>query len=175
MTTIKTITLTQPWATLLAIGEKKVETRGWRPRGLRPGERVAIHAAKSWGEGDDGLYTATTEPFKSALRRGYHAGLIVDPVIAKLPRGCVIAIATFDKVVPGDSPLIDTLSEQEQDFGYYGEGRWAWFFSNVKPIEPIRARGQLWLWDWTPPDWMTYLDPEQVLAERAAKAVEASA
>ena len=42
---IKFITLTQPWATLVALGVKRIETRSWRTpyRGL-----LGIHAAKSY-------------------------------------------------------------------------------------------------------------------------------
>lgn len=40
---MKVITLIQPWATLVALGEKKIETRSWSTnfRG-----RIAIHAGK---------------------------------------------------------------------------------------------------------------------------------
>lgn len=42
---IRGLTLTQPWATLVALGEKHYETRSWDTgyRGL-----VAIHAAKKF-------------------------------------------------------------------------------------------------------------------------------
>jgi len=39
------LTLTQPWATLGAIGAKKIETRGWRHS---LSGTLAIHAAKSF-------------------------------------------------------------------------------------------------------------------------------
>jgi len=40
---MKALTLTQPWATLIACGAKRIETRSWATdfRG-----RIAIHAAK---------------------------------------------------------------------------------------------------------------------------------
>lgn len=40
---MKAITLTQPWATLVAIGAKRIETRSWATRYRGP---LAIHAAK---------------------------------------------------------------------------------------------------------------------------------
>lgn len=42
---IRGLSLTQPWATLVAIDAKKVETRSW---GTRYRGRVAIHAAKGF-------------------------------------------------------------------------------------------------------------------------------
>lgn len=54
------ISLWQPWATLIAIGEKKIETRSWNPyyRGW-----MAIHAAKT----KKALPKCQEEPFKSSL------------------------------------------------------------------------------------------------------------
>jgi hypothetical protein len=45
MTRIKCISLWQPWASLVAVGAKRIETRGWATayRG-----RLGIHAAKRW-------------------------------------------------------------------------------------------------------------------------------
>ncbi|MFL0196977.1 ASCH domain-containing protein [Clostridium sp. WILCCON 0269] len=41
---MKTLTLIQPWASLIALGEKKIETRSWRTN--YHGE-LFIHAGKS--------------------------------------------------------------------------------------------------------------------------------
>lgn len=39
------------------------------------------------------------------------------------------------------------------DFGDYTTGRYAWRLANLRPLPtPIEARGQLGLWDWTPPE-----------------------
>ena len=62
------LTLTQPWATLMAIGAKLNETRVWRThyRGW-----FAIHAGKGFPGGCQEL--CFLEPFKSALAAaGYH-------------------------------------------------------------------------------------------------------
>lgn len=179
MSTIKTLTLTQPYASLMAIGAKKVETRGWYPSSLRSGQRIAIHAAKGFGDGDAETFCKQCgeEPFKSALVAGFRAGYFTSSrppgfYPGDLPRGAVVAIARFVKAIRGDAPKIERLSEQERAFGFYGPGRWAWVFEDVRAIEPIPARGQLYLWNWTPPDWLTYLDPAQVLAARAAQQQE---
>jgi hypothetical protein len=43
------LTLTQPWATLVALGEKRIETRSWAPHAGADGELIAVHAAKTFG------------------------------------------------------------------------------------------------------------------------------
>ena len=42
---MKVLTLTQPWATLVAIGAKRIETRSWSTKYRGP---LAIHAAKGF-------------------------------------------------------------------------------------------------------------------------------
>ena len=42
---LKALTLWQPWASLVAIGVKTIETRSWRAPANLIGERIAIHAA----------------------------------------------------------------------------------------------------------------------------------
>lgn len=45
MEPIKTLSLWQPWASLVAVGEKRIETRSWatKHRGT-----IAIHATQNW-------------------------------------------------------------------------------------------------------------------------------
>ncbi|MGZ6363685.1 MAG: 2-oxoglutarate dehydrogenase E1 [Ktedonobacterales bacterium] len=165
---MKVITIRQPWATLIACGAKSIETRSWRPLAeLKPGDRLAIHAAKTFT--DDERYNVWLEPFKSCLIRAYHEGYWSEP---ELPLGGIIAVCTFKGAIPGDSPRLNGISDNEREFGYYGHGRWAWLLENVRAIEPIPARGKQGIWTWEPPDWMTYLDLEQVRANRAAKAAQ---
>lgn len=41
---MKAITIKQPWATLIALGEKRFETRSWQTKYRGP---IAIHAGKT--------------------------------------------------------------------------------------------------------------------------------
>jgi hypothetical protein len=45
---VKAITLQQPWASLIALGAKSVETRSWSTAYRGP---LAIHAGKKWYDG----------------------------------------------------------------------------------------------------------------------------
>ncbi len=63
---MKAISLLQPWATLVAIGAKRIETRSWATNYRGP---LAIHASKS-----PKMVNKLTwdEPFYSALKDKCH-------------------------------------------------------------------------------------------------------
>lgn len=156
---MKALTLTEPYATLVAIGAKQIETRSWTTayRG-----RIAIHAGKGLGPvgGKRGLMElCRQEPFRSVL---LSAGFLGTPA---LPLGCIVATA---RIVETGSLMRDrshsyiwnkaidawsAVSEQEAAFGDYTQGRWGFRLADVRPLaEPIPARGALGLWDWAPPE-----------------------
>lgn len=141
---MRCITLRQPWATLVAIGAKRLETRSWAPRSLRPGDRLAIHASKGFPRGARAL--CDDEPFASVLWRAGSGNW------RELPLGCVIATVRFDKVLPTDALAGEGLSAEEYAFGNYAPGRFAWFLSDPQcVVPPVPAKGGLGLWNWTPP------------------------
>jgi hypothetical protein len=125
---MKALTLTQPWATLVAIGAKQIETRSWRTFYRGP---LAIHAAKS----------LPAWQFRDVLEAHGINGFM------ELPLGAVIATCSLvecERITPGNIP-----AAPEVDFGDYTIGRWAWHLSDVKAlIEPVPVRGSLGLWEW---------------------------
>ena len=149
---MKALTLTQPWATLVAMGAKRIETRSWSTSYRGP---LAIHAGagpSTFGWPQLNHICNHTEPFRSVLKLdGRH------PYEA-LPTGAIVAVAELVGVVPVTSvhqhTLIDwPLTQQERAFGDYSAGRYAWLLADVRALpEPIPARGALGLWDWTPPE-----------------------
>jgi hypothetical protein len=149
---MKTLSLTQPWASLVAIGAKRVETRSWTTSYRGP---IAIHAAKGfpkWAK-----ETVWQEPFLQRLR---DAEIIRFNIFAgyagegegSFPLGAVIATANLVdiwRVEKASEPQSWRLSADEIAFGDYSRGRYAWFLSDVKQLpEPIPARGALGLWEW---------------------------
>lgn len=143
---MKTLTLTQPWATLVAIGAKRIETRSWSTQYRGP---LAIHAAKGfpkWAQ-----ETCQEETFKTVLGTKVGSALTV---------GCVLATCELIDVLPmeatGCLPGVfddypDLKTPQELEFGDYAAGRWAWILDKVKPMEkPVPARGALGLREWNP-------------------------
>jgi activating signal cointegrator 1 len=150
------ITLTQPYATLVAIGAKKVETRSWATSYRGP---LAIHAAKGLGEGGSRAFAVRiwNEPFQGVLQAaGYELFL---PEGKKIPLGAIVAVCELVEVyeiLPGvtgfyaeDSSIHFDLTDQERAFGNYTPGRFAWLLSGVRALpEPIPARGALGLWNY---------------------------
>lgn len=140
---MKALTLTQPWASLVAIGAKGIETRGWWTEYRGP---LAIHAAK--GFPDDARYIATTEPFRSALGGG---------LATELPRGAIVAMATLRDCWRFGQNTERQLRERsaagglpphEADFGDYTAGRYGFRFKHVVALpEPVPVPGKLGLWN----------------------------
>lgn len=147
---MKTISLTQPWASLVVCGAKRYETRAWQTcyRGW-----VAIHASKAMPK--EARRLAFDEPFYSAL----HAVGLVDRLpempnvmgFERLPLGAVVGLALLVECFP-TRLLAAKVSAGERAFGDWTEGRWYWRLDRPMMLkEPIPARGALGLWDWEPP------------------------
>jgi hypothetical protein len=138
---MKVISIIQPWATLIALGEKKFETRSWATK--YRGE-LGIHASKKVDKD-----ICLNEPFKSVLaKHGYTTD--------NLPTGAIIAISTLSdclEVTAEDYKRAElanckhVVTGKEYEFGLYEEGRYAWELTDVKRIEPIPAKGQLRMWE----------------------------
>lgn len=70
-----------------------------------------------------------------------------------LPQGAIIAVAQLSGCVPTDD--IQDLSNwpsvkapDEERFGDYTPGRFAWYLRSVRPIlKPIEAQGRQQLWE----------------------------
>lgn len=151
---MKALTLTQPWATLVAIGAKTIETRSWRTHYRGP---IAIHAAKAIPP-----YTHWRQfrhpAFMDALE-DLTGGTGCDgryPDLTKLPTGAVLAIATVVDVLPtlvGSSILGSALegwsvTDEEAVFGDFAFGRYGWILENVLALpEPLPCRGFQRLWN----------------------------
>lgn len=141
---LRALTLHQPWATLIAIGAKTIETRSWPPpRTVRPGDRLAIHAGKHVADW-------MNEEWEQRVR-----ALLGSDWRVSVPRGAVVAVATLAawgvtenrgrpwSAVPGDISGDDLL------FGDWSPGRYAWVLTDVEPLDPPEpARGYQGLWNW---------------------------
>ncbi len=138
--------MTQPWATLVAIGENSIETRSWSTRYRGP---VAIHAAKAFPPDARALCRAT--PYRTVLAgAGYESA-------EDLPRGSIIAVATLADIMEFSRASLrevraravrGELPRHEASFGDFSPGRFGFVLTDVLSIDdPIFARGMLGLWD----------------------------
>ena len=125
---VKALTLTQPWATLVALGYKQIETRSWRTQHRGP---IAIHAAKG--------YPASARRFAEGFGGLTHT-----------PRGAVVCVIDLVDCQPTEEVALG-ISDLEHHLGDYTPGRWAWLFDPASLLfipNPIPARGALSLWEW---------------------------
>lgn len=164
---MKTLTLTQPWASLVALGAKRIETRSWMTSYRGP---LAIHAAKGLRPvgGIHGLIdVCAEEPFRSALATAgiWKGGVRKD----RLPLGAIVAVCQLVGCYPtartdgsdgsrpaycthagrqhGDRRLV-IVEGDELAFGDYSPGRYAWLLADVRALPtPIPCAGALGLWD----------------------------
>jgi hypothetical protein len=133
---MKVLSLLQPWATLVILGVKTIETRNWTTpyRGT-----LLIHASS----GKKGGLIAKEPPFKRYI-----------PDFNSLPFGAIIGSVLLEAIVPvellfmpGDK--INQLSLEERAFGDYTPGRYAWLFNDATAFEEtIPYKGALRLWDY---------------------------
>lgn len=145
---MKALSLMQPWATLIAQGAKRIETRNWSTSYRGP---LAIHASKSlprWV-----VDVVRSEPqFAAALG---------NQALDDLPRGCIVATCQlvavkfiplggdgWDWIGPTGRQYDYTITNRERAFGDFTIGRYAWLLADVRPIDaPIPAKGALGLWE----------------------------
>jgi activating signal cointegrator 1 len=128
------LSLLQPWASLVVMGLKKIETRSWQTalRGT-----LLIHASL----GRKGKILVSELPFARYI-----------PNFDALPFGAIIGQVQLDEIVPveklfySDEKLAE-LTLEEKAFGDYTKGRYAWLLSEpVMFDEPIPVKGGLSLW-----------------------------
>jgi hypothetical protein len=161
---MKALTLTQPWATLVAIGAKRIETRSWYTAYRGP---LAIHAAKGFPKW---ARQFTTEAVVYEAVKAQYCQRDIDnraKGFPAYPLGVVLATCRLVYCVPTERvaaaacPFRDLLTVQEREFGDYEEGRFAWILDNMQALaEPIPAKGALGLWDWEPPAALRVREPE---------------
>lgn len=139
---MKAITIKQPWATLIALGEKKFETRSWPTKYRGP---LAIHAGKQIDK-----ESCDYPPIKQALHKhGIES-------YKGLPTAVVLAIVDLcdchkvpNEISPDGIRFGKKLEGDEVYFGDYNEGRYAWELTNLQVLpKPMPAKGQLSLWEW---------------------------
>lgn len=149
---MRAISLWQPWASAIAVGSKRIETRHWSTNYRGP---LAIHAAKRLIKNELTYYSACWN-WCGALR---HLGLIMGngkPLWELLPFGAIVATCNlvecrktelftsgeiFSKCRPAgeESDLYDWT---ENEMGDFTPGRFGWILDDIKKLEiPIPFRG----------------------------------
>ncbi len=168
---MRAITLHQPYASLIALGDKTIETRSWPAPKSIIGHRIAIHASSRLS----GRRGQITELGDFELTRDLSGYLLRGPIAwpYRLPLGAVVCTAVVSDSVPMVSategrpvsairinhihpltfiqgnydPRVTDLSAQ-LPYGEFAPGRWAWMLEDVLPLaRPIPAKGKQGLWN----------------------------
>lgn len=139
---MKVITLWQPWASLIALGLKRYETRSWLTNYRGP---LAIHAAKRPMRRDEIELLSWLMVYAPSADGQAKAELL----LSTCPLGEIVAVCnlancqrmTMDGIA--DAIGINAQSEVERAVGDWSYGRYAWKLSSVRPlIEPVPYRGR---------------------------------
>ena len=152
------ITLHQPWASLIALGVKTVETRSWPAPARLVGRRIAVHAGKR-------LVRRPGDAIERELRARWGEEWRVI-----IPTGAVVAtavLAGMGRVERADLPegyaVHDPATEigcaagtgltPIDPWGDFSCGRWLWFLDDVEALpEPVPAVGRQSFWRWVESD-----------------------
>lgn len=139
---MKVISLWQPWATLVACGAKRVETRHWGTKYTGP---IAIHATRH--APPEAVDLIDERPFREvlAVAMGRERFTMDD-----FPRGSILAICRLDRCARMTEHSIAELyrrSPSEYAFGHYAPGRYAWVLKDRHELPtPINVLGRQGLW-----------------------------
>lgn len=150
---MKVISILQPWATLVVIGAKRIETRSWNTKHRGP---LLIHASA----GKQGLKFMDDPQLNKFL-----TPLFFDDPKDKLPLGVIIGQVNlkdthqfaknhsdYEGVSPESGGFWE-FSEQETAFGDYTPGRYGWLLDNpVQFPAIIPAKGKLGIWEYQMPE-----------------------
>ena len=128
---MKILSIKEPYATLIAIGNKLIETRSWKTN--YRGE-LFIHAS---GKKID----------KKVLTNNYIVTLIKD---LPMNYGNIICKANLVDCVYMDEQFLKTIKSNSKEYklGEYKIGRYAWILKDVELINPIPVKGRLNIWNY---------------------------
>ena len=128
---MKVLSITEPYATLIKDGIKKIETRSWKTnyRG-----KLYIHASstkipKKYKDNKDVMNLVNLE---------------------KLNYGKIICSCDLIDCVEMTPEFINDIKKNKNEFktGIYEVGRYAWILDNVKVLKnPIQKKGKLGIWN----------------------------
>jgi hypothetical protein len=144
---VKVLTLTQPWASLVMLGEKRIETRPVMYKHRGP---LFIHASRQLD------YVARRN---LAFRRAFERHDIDEDYELPLGKvlgsvdvvdGCHFSDGAFPLCLPPNWHNVCGLDESY--FGNFAPGRGGLLLANpARFVEPVPARGMNGLWNWELP------------------------
>jgi hypothetical protein len=159
---IKAITVWQPWATLIAIGAKPYEFRGWQPPRAIVGQRIAIHAGARPMKREEihALYKNLRNPGRwptpclnadlalPLLEKLLEAHKLEFPSL--LPLSHIVCTANVGTPMSGARCAEEFGEQAANDSDREGTFNWGWPMLDVRQLEPpAPARGAQGIWNWS--------------------------
>lgn len=161
---MKAIVLWQPWASLIAVGAKPLEFRGWsyvaRGTGVKPGDRIAIAAgARPVKEqeirdllariDDDLNSTGLVAPIARLLLQHWlrynslipKRGGVPDSLrerLREIGNPCPLSVLTCTATIGEPKPSIELMPDWAQfinDSDRLEHAKWGWPMQDVRPID----------------------------------------
>lgn len=127
---MKVLTLKEPWASLIAIGIKTIETRSW----------------KTNYRGEIYIHTGLTEvQTPKEVENDYNK--------SNSRPGYIVAKCNLTDCICMDEKYINQVKETDiKNYvcGSFEVGRYAWILEDAEIITPIPARGRLSIWNYNP-------------------------
>lgn len=142
---MKVLSLLQPWATLVVIGAKKIETRSWNTKYRGP---LLIHASKrkiTLDEGDAEFF----EHLFNIIPQEEYASLPYGGIIGSVDlvdTESTIELCSIPEIIANNIKW--EMTDQELSFGDFSAFRYGWLLKDpVQFKTPIPMKGSLSLWD----------------------------
>ncbi len=132
---MKVLSIKEPFASLVALGIKKIETRSWKTN--YRGE-IYIHAS------------LTKNVIKDKKREEKLLSLLPDNYDFK--QGNIICKAYLKDCIYMDEEFINNIKKDETEYlcGHYEIGRYAWVLEDIELLnEEISAKGKLGIWNFS--------------------------
>lgn len=133
MTLIPCISLHQPWASAIFAGLKHHETRHWAYKPHLEGQTIAIHAAQRIQIPGGGV---AIDALETAFGPGWYR---------ELPRGAVLGTVKLSGCFETENH--EPVSEADRALGDWGDGRFAWRLTEIRPLTvPLPMKGRQGWW-----------------------------
>lgn len=141
---VKALSLWEPWATLMALGEQTIETRQWSTRYRGP---LLICGAKRFVKRE--LLDLLEDPDYRRALSGVWKGRGGDG----LSLGKAVALVDlYDCVATSALKRIGAVG-QDRPFGNYTDGRFGWVTTGLRRLKPFPVTGRQGLFDVLLPDF----------------------
>ena len=152
----KTLMVYQPWASMISLGHKTVETRNHAAFNWLAGQQLAIHAGKRY---DAAAWEFLVESGFKAIRL-----LLLESVA---PRGAIVAVCRVERatwLLPSDEEAACCATE----------GLFGLHLADVRAlIEPVPMRGKQGVWTWRPPEgWSVESHTRPAIVTAATESTE---